>query len=212
MLFSAESLSSASAKKQSVLKNCPLTDFPYMIQRVTHDNWTFTASALSLGTSFSSMRLGMVGEVDPNGGTCWMTIWNPGNSQSLFHTLFFLNALVRLCRVYILFNAKHGLNGYDNEMLVHLSRLMMACPTQPWTLQSIITKADTIPVDQISPIINTITHQIRTSAPLCLRPIVTSAQMSPPYGIDQLRKNIIDACGIHNVDVSDIVHSVQIKN
>ena len=199
--------------KKAVRTSIVFSDFPKMNPRVTHDNWTFTASALSLvGPSFSSMRLVTAGEVDLNGGTCWMSISSQENSELLFRTLLFLNALSRLCRVYILFNAKHGLNGYDNEMLAHLSRLMMACPNQPWTLQSVITKADTIPVDKISPIINSITQQIRTSAPLCLRPIVTSAQMSPPYGIDPLRKNIIDACGIHSVDVSDIVHSIQIKN
>jgi len=107
--------------------------------------------------------------------------------------------------VYILFNAKHGLNAYDTEMLAHLSRLMTARPTQPWSIQSVITKVDAVPVDQIATIVSSITQQIHASAPLCLRPIITSAQMTPPYGIDQLRKNIIDACGVGSVDLSDMV-------
>jgi len=108
----------------------------------------------------------------------------------------------RLHRVYILFNAKHGLNPYDKAMLAHLSNLMLTLTstphrqTPPWTIQSVITKADTIPVDQISPMINQLKQDIHKTAPLCLRPIVTSAEMKPPWNIDQLRANIMDACGI----------------
>ena len=108
----------------------------------------------------------------------------------------------RLHRVYILFNAKHGLNPYDKAMLAHLSNLMLTLTstphrqTPPWTIQSVITKADTIPVDQISPIITQLKQDIHKTAPLCLRPIVTSAEMKPPWNIDQLRANIMDACGI----------------
>ncbi|KAJ3575573.1 hypothetical protein NP233_g1003 [Leucocoprinus birnbaumii] len=110
----------------------------------------------------------------------------------------YLQTRQELRRVYILFNAKHGLNSYDKGMLEHLSNLMLTPRgTQPWTLQSVITKADTIPVDDISTAINKIRKEIFDVAPLCLRPIVTSTEMTPPFGIDQLRENIIDACGLN---------------
>jgi hypothetical protein len=99
--------------------------------------------------------------------------------------------------VYILFNAKHGLNASDKGMLAHLSSLLLTPRgTQPWTLQSIITKADTIPLANISTVINSIRKEIHEAAPLCLPPIVTSTEMRPPFGIDEVRDNIIDACGI----------------
>lgn len=109
----------------------------------------------------------------------------------------YLQTRQELRRVYILFNAKHGLNSYDKEMLTHLSSLMFTPRgTQPWTLQSVITKADTIPLDDIPTVINKLRKEIYDVAPLCLRPIVTSTEMKPPFGIDQLRENIIDACGL----------------
>ena len=52
----------------------------------------------------------------------------------------------RLRRIYILFNAKHDLNDYDLGMLANLSdKLINAEGRQPFTLQAIITKVDSIP-------------------------------------------------------------------
>ncbi|KAG5723638.1 putative GTP-binding protein engB [Termitomyces sp. T112] len=102
-----------------------------------------------------------------------------------------------LRRVYILFNAKHLLNAYDTRMLIHLStKLIDDRGIQPFTLQAVITKADCIPGDKVSETIAQLRKDIWEAAPLCLPPIVTSATMSPPFGLDEMRKNIADACGL----------------
>ncbi|KIM44777.1 hypothetical protein M413DRAFT_442740 [Hebeloma cylindrosporum] len=102
-----------------------------------------------------------------------------------------------LRRIYILFNAKHGLNAFDARMLSMLSEsLVTARGVQPFTLQAIITKADTVPVDQLEPVIAKIREDIWAAAPLCLPPIVTSTEMSPPFGVDLVRHNIANACSL----------------
>lgn len=82
-------------------------------------------------------------------------------------------------------------------MLSHLSKnLLSARGTQPFTLQSVITKADCIPTDKIASVITKMRKDIWEAAPMCLPPIVTSAEMSPPFGIDEIRRNIAEACGL----------------
>jgi len=103
----------------------------------------------------------------------------------------------RLKRIYILFNAKHGLNEADKQMVAHLSQsLVTEQGTQPFTLQAIITKADTIPIANLEEVIGKIKKDIWEAAPLCLPPIVTSAEMRPPFGVDLVRQNIAQACGL----------------
>lgn len=68
--------------------------------------------------------------------------------------------------------------------------------TQPYTLQSIITKADCIPDSSLGKVIPQIQKQIWEAAPLCLPPIITSAVMRPSFGIDAVRANIAEACGL----------------
>ncbi|KAG6906923.1 hypothetical protein DXG01_011349 [Tephrocybe rancida] len=109
----------------------------------------------------------------------------------------YLETRRELRRIYILFNAKHSLNKFDTDMLAQLStKLIDERGRQPFTLQAVITKVDTIPPDRIPETIARIRKDIWEAAPLCLPPIVTSASMSPPYGIDDVRKNIADACGL----------------
>ncbi|KAG5642159.1 hypothetical protein DXG03_003543 [Asterophora parasitica] len=109
----------------------------------------------------------------------------------------YLDTRKTLRRVYILFNAKHPLNASDTQMLEHISsKLLSKRGTQPFTLQAVITKADSIPGDKISETITKLRKDIWEAAPLCLPPIVTSATMSPPFGIDEVRQNIADACGL----------------
>lgn len=104
---------------------------------------------------------------------------------------------IRLKRVYILFNAKHGLNQSDVQMLEHLSEnLMTAEGVQPFTLQSVITKVDTLPVADTRAAIEKMRIEIWKAAPLCLPPIITSAAMNPPFGLEALRANIANACGL----------------
>lgn len=97
--------------------------------------------------------------------------------------------------MYILFNAKHPLNNYDTQMLSYLSNtLISARGTQLFTLQSIITKADCIPSTEVSPVIEKMRKEIWEAAPLCMPPIITSAAMSPVFGVEEVRENIAEAC------------------
>lgn len=109
----------------------------------------------------------------------------------------YLRSRKELRRVYILFNAKHGLNGYDTQMLSHLSTFLVSpSGTQPFTLQAVITKIDTVPVGKVQGSLEKMRKDIFAFAPLCLPPIVTSSLMSPPFGIDLVRRNIAEACGL----------------
>lgn len=82
-------------------------------------------------------------------------------------------------------------------MLAHISSFLVTDRgIQPFTLQAVITKADTVPTAQLGDVITTLRQEIFKTAPLCLPPIITSARMSPPFGIDALRKNIAQACGL----------------
>ncbi|GLB43219.1 putative 50S ribosome-binding GTPase [Lyophyllum shimeji] len=109
----------------------------------------------------------------------------------------YLDTRKELRRVYILFNAKHPLNAFDTQMLAHISsKLISDRGRQPFTLQAVITKADSIPSDKIPETIAKMRKDIWEAAPLCLPPVITSATMHPPLGIDEMRKNIADACGL----------------
>ncbi|KAJ7663931.1 P-loop containing nucleoside triphosphate hydrolase protein [Mycena polygramma] len=114
----------------------------------------------------------------------------------LFNT--YITQRKQLKRIYILFNGKHLLNPADLEMLANLSDTLFSQQdgTQSYTLQSIITKADCIPNKSVGEVIPKIQKQIWEAAPLCLPPIVTSAMMRPMFGIDEVRANIAEACGL----------------
>ncbi|KAJ7145137.1 P-loop containing nucleoside triphosphate hydrolase protein [Mycena crocata] len=114
----------------------------------------------------------------------------------LFNT--YISTRKQLRRIYILFNGKHPLNPADLEMLAYLSDTLFSEEkgTQPYTLQAIITKADCIPDKSLGKVIPKIQQQIFEAAPLCLPPIITSAMMQPKFGIDAVRANIAQACGV----------------
>ncbi|KAL0953674.1 hypothetical protein HGRIS_004872 [Hohenbuehelia grisea] len=102
----------------------------------------------------------------------------------------------QLRRVYMLFNAKHGLSDADTAMLAHLHELCLNTHGTRFTLQSIITKADALPGDQVATMIPQMRQQIFEHAPTCLSPIITSCSMQPMFGIDAARSNILQACGL----------------
>ncbi|KAJ7114083.1 P-loop containing nucleoside triphosphate hydrolase protein [Mycena epipterygia] len=109
----------------------------------------------------------------------------------------YIESRKQLRRIYILFNGKHLLNPADLEMLALLSDTLFTQEgSQPYTLQSIITKADCIPNQSLGQVIPKIQKQIWEAAPLCLPPIITSAVMNPMFGIDAVRANIAEACGL----------------
>ncbi|KDR67662.1 hypothetical protein GALMADRAFT_257913 [Galerina marginata CBS 339.88] len=104
----------------------------------------------------------------------------------------------QLKRIYILINAKHlSLSPTDTEMLSHLSSaLLTPRGTQPFTLQAVITKADLVPIAKLEGVLEGLRAEIWAAAPLCLPPIVTSAEMSPPFGVELVRKSVAEACGL----------------
>ncbi|KAL1748183.1 hypothetical protein HDZ31DRAFT_79880 [Schizophyllum fasciatum] len=109
----------------------------------------------------------------------------------------YISTRTQLRRIYILFNAKHDLNEYDRGMLAHLSdRLINAEGRQPFTLQAIITKVDSIPSGKEGETIRRLRQDIFKAAPLCMPPLLTSVTMHPPFGVGTVRSNIIDACGL----------------
>ncbi|KAF4593058.1 hypothetical protein EYR38_008768 [Pleurotus pulmonarius] len=101
-----------------------------------------------------------------------------------------------LRRIYILFNAKHGLKETDKGMLAHLHEQCLSSHGTRFTLQSVITKADTLDDDDITRAISTIRSEIFEAAPTCLPPIITSCVMRPVFGIEEARKNIEEVCGL----------------
>ncbi|KAM5530814.1 hypothetical protein V8D89_013543 [Ganoderma adspersum] len=101
-----------------------------------------------------------------------------------------------LRRVFILFNAKHGLNEVDRMMLHSLDEQCQASGGVNWTLQSIITKTDALRTGELLNAVKTIQRDIFESAPTCLPPILTSVHNFPHMGVDDVRQSIQEACGV----------------
>ena len=101
-----------------------------------------------------------------------------------------------LRRVYVLLNAKHGVTETDTAMLRSLSAQSLASSGLDFTLQTVITKADELPADGAGDVIPTMQRKIFDAAPACLPAIITSALMKPPFGIEDVRKSMADACGL----------------
>lgn len=147
-----------------------------------------------------------------NGEPCLSIIFSTVNSKFLSTKLLFstfdehepivivLSSPSRLRRVYILFNAKHGINSFDSSMLRTLNEQCQAFSAAKFTLQAVITKADAVPVEQVATVIPKMRQQIFEAAPFCLPPIITSATMQPRFGIDEMRKSIVEASGIGRID------------
>jgi GTP-binding protein len=110
-------------------------------------------------------------------------------------SLIMLN-MPRLRRIYILFNAKHGLNEMDRVMLESLNVRIQATAGTRFSLQAIITKVDALPLTDVKPTLSKLRQEIWKAAPLCLPAIVTTAAKNPHLGIDAVRSSIIEACGI----------------
>ncbi|KAI9464510.1 P-loop containing nucleoside triphosphate hydrolase protein, partial [Lactarius psammicola] len=108
----------------------------------------------------------------------------------------YLETRAELCRVYILLNAKHGVNEADKLMLRDLDEKIQS--GSRWTLQAIITKADLVPLHR-DRTISSIKRTIFEHAPTCLPPIVTGSlkkSTSTAMGVNDLRLSIIEACAL----------------
>lgn len=89
-------------------------------------------------------------------------------------------------------------------MLEHLARLSLSRekPNTPFSIHPILTKADTIP-SRANP--GTVVQaryneilQALLDAETVLRvpkPLITSSKLSPPVGIDEVRKSVVAVCG-----------------
>lgn len=99
--------------------------------------------------------------------------------------------------MYVLINGMHGLNQMDRTMLQHLDEQCQASGGRTFGLQAIITKADGLLAQSSPP---TAVYQIQQDifdvAPTCSPVIVTSALKAPRLGIDEMRSDIAEACGL----------------
>ncbi|KAH8104019.1 P-loop containing nucleoside triphosphate hydrolase protein [Cristinia sonorae] len=121
----------------------------------------------------------------------------------------YLNTRKELKRVYILFNAKHGLNEYDQTMLQDLDQRCQSSLGQKFTLQAIITKLDlllTLDSKTAKDQLKKIRQDIFEAAPTCLPSIMTSTALHPFVGIHEMRQSVAEACGVGRVR-STILHN-----
>ena len=79
-------------------------------------------------------------------------------------------------------------------MLQSLDERVQASAGLKFTLQAIITKADTISDRKLASSIVQMRKDIAEAAPTCLDPIVTSTAKYPYIGIDAVRNAIMQAC------------------
>ena len=102
--------------------------------------------------------------------------------------------------MYILFNAKHGLNEVDRMMLRSLDEQCQASGGLRWTLQAVITKTDSLRMGELAKAVKEIQAGIFEAAPTCLPPILTSVRQQPYMGVDRVRESIVEACGLGRAD------------
>ena len=79
-------------------------------------------------------------------------------------------------------------------MLQSLDERVQASAGLQFTLQAVITKADTIPDWKLASSIIQLRKDIAEAAPTCLDPIITSTAKYPYTGIDAVRSAIMQAC------------------
>lgn len=89
-------------------------------------------------------------------------------------------------------------------MLADLDDQVQRSGGTTWTLQAVITKADMLlpskargqeGEQEAQQFLSVLRKELFKAAPTCLPPIVTSANKNLPFGIDDLKRNILDACG-----------------
>jgi GTP-binding protein len=64
------------------------------------------------------------------------------------------------------------------------------------TLQAVITKVDSVPMAELPAQLKRMREEIFKAAPVCLPPLLTSVVQHPFIGIEEVRRNILDACGL----------------
>ncbi|KDQ19107.1 hypothetical protein BOTBODRAFT_171056 [Botryobasidium botryosum FD-172 SS1] len=100
-----------------------------------------------------------------------------------------------LRRVYVLLNAKNGINQDDLGMLRELDG--MSQEQQTWTFQVVLTKIDAVPTKSLARQIKEMTEAVWETAPRCQLPwLPTSSSKWERRGIDDMRMSIARACGV----------------
>lgn len=134
-----------------------------------------------------------------NGGNSSIIMCNTVRSEHTIQLAFGATnykLLPRLRRVYILFNAKHGLNQVDRAMLASLDEQCQSSAGIKFTLQAVITKADLLVTRETLSSVEKMQKDIFEAAPTCLPAILTVALKQPHIGIEELRRSIAEACGL----------------
>ncbi|KAI0742015.1 P-loop containing nucleoside triphosphate hydrolase protein [Daedaleopsis nitida] len=105
----------------------------------------------------------------------------------------YLQTRRELRRVFLLINAAHGLNPADALMLRALDAQLQAAAGKGsgWTLQAVVTKADTW---------GRLAADVFAHAPTCLPPLVTSVRAHPHFGVDAVRASIVEACALGHAE------------
>ena len=83
-------------------------------------------------------------------------------------------------------------------MLSSLNEKCQGSGARNLTMQAIITKADTLSSDSVENV-KKMQADVFKVAPLCLPGIVTIASKQPFFGIGDVRRSIVEACGIGRV-------------
>lgn len=65
-----------------------------------------------------------------------------------------------------------------------------------WSLQAIITKADLVSSHELDATEESMKRSILENAPTCLPPIVTASLKSDGLGVNDVRRSIVEACGL----------------
>jgi GTP-binding protein len=165
-------------------------------RRAEHKHSTFSVLDLPLVVWWSSTLRDMVPGADPSGVPFSTIISKLGSSKFSMPFHVHLTPCYRLCRVFILISAAHGITVTDEAMLSSLSAQIQSVDSTCWTLQAIITRADALKTNGRAQI-DQIGQDIFRIAPTCLPPIITSCPSKGiAFGIDEVRKSISHACGI----------------
>ncbi|KAH7920522.1 P-loop containing nucleoside triphosphate hydrolase protein [Leucogyrophana mollusca] len=115
---------------------------------------------------------------------------------AVFH--HYLETRDELRRIYVLLAATHGVTPADQAMLSSLDAQVQAVAGTQFTLQAIITKADTLHREGREQV-EQIRKDVFKASPTCLPPIITACPTSggvSSLGVEEVRRSIVEACGI----------------
>ncbi|KAG8708298.1 hypothetical protein FRC09_001325, partial [Ceratobasidium sp. 395] len=103
---------------------------------------------------------------------------------------------VRLRRIFLLINAKHGISASDKAMLQDLDTRFKGSAGLSFTYQVVLTKMDCVPISQLASVLGKTTQDTRQFAPTAVPEVMWTAapRQGNGIGIQQLRNAIIQSC------------------